>query len=65
VRDCVGRVLLTEINEGTVERRDSVLAFAIPGGNGTLAFRGTWTDSTIEIFDLGGHLEFSRPNAGP
>jgi hypothetical protein len=60
MRDCSGRMLLSESNEGMVESRDDALTFLIHRADGTATFRGTWTDSTVTVFELGGLLEFAR-----
>ncbi len=66
MRDCEGRVLLSETNEGLVNvRGDTLLEFIIHGTEGPATFRGRWTDSTVAIFELGGNLEFSRRPAAP
>lgn len=61
MRNCAGRLLVSETNEGRITRRDSTLTFMVYSATGPLSFRGHWTDSTIVIYDWGGRLEFRRP----
>ena len=61
MRTCAGTLLVTETNEGHVERRDSTLTFVVDSPTGPLSFRGRWSDSTVIIYDWGGLLEFARP----
>ena len=65
MRNCSGRVLVAETNEGTVRVRNERLEFVIRNGGGPATFLGTWTDSTVAIYDLGGFLEFSRRTQTP
>lgn len=60
-RDCGGSLLLAESTEGTIETRDDQLTLLVHASGGPANFRGTITDSTLTIFELGGRLEFARP----
>lgn len=60
-RDCGGNELVTETNEGSIElRAEGKFAIVIDGSEGKQTFPGTYDDSTVTVYQLGGRLDFAR-----